>query len=441
MSAQNPGGTGATGSSTGSGGMPPSDQMSSPARRRTRQFGTGAAVGIAVLMLAVGIGGGYFLGSYLTKVSTSTIDITETGSTLLEPLMDIWGPNYTSTVNSHVILSPSGGGSGQGQSESEAGTIDIGASDAYTAANLGVVDVPVAISSQLVVYNLGSGFHNVHLNLNGSILGMIYTGKITAWNNPLIQAANPGVTLPSTTITPIYRGDSSGDTYIFTSYLYISWAGWEKAGYINATKAFLPPTGKAPVGGIPGTGNIGVIGQLENYSGGIGYVGISYQSDVLANSKLGVAALGDALANSAAGGNVTATPADGKNYINWSTANVSSDASLGLTQLNYAADGLAVSLIEGGSPAGATTWSPGGGGTAPTLADPNPYPITNLEYTLLKISPSSSSHQAYVVQFIQWAISYGNNVTNYLSKVGFIPLTPQLSGLDQEALAEVHISS
>ena len=35
------------------------------------------------------------------------------------------------------------------------------------------------------------------LNLNGTVLAKIYTGKITKWNDPAIAALNPGVTLPS----------------------------------------------------------------------------------------------------------------------------------------------------------------------------------------------------------------------------------------------------
>jgi len=404
-------------------------------RRRSRQFSLAAALGIGVILLVVGIGGGYVLGSYLSKTSTSTVDITETGSTLMEPLMDIWGPNYTSHVDSHVIISPSGGGSGQGQSESEAGTIDIGASDAYTANNLGVVDVPVAISSQLVMYNIPS-LKGVHLNLNGSILALIYNGTITNWDNKLIAGANPGVSLPDETIVPVVRGDSSGDTYIFSVYCDMSDKYWP---YGNSTKAFQT---LAPADGFAsGTGNAGVITKLEALNYSIGYVGISYKTSALASGQLNYAALGDNLASTAAGGNVTATPADQKNYILWSAQNVSYDANLGLNELNYSAHGLAVSLILGGSTSGPTVWAAGAGGTDPTVTNPTPYPITNLEYTLVKTAPSSPSHQAYVVQFLQWAISYGNNVTLYLGQVNFVPLTSELAGLDQQALSEVQVHS
>ncbi len=426
--------------STGGSNAPPTGGMSStsptpgPSRKRARQFGAGMAIGIAVVLLVVGLGGGYVLGAYLNKTSASTVDITETGSTLLEPMIEIWGPNYTSHVNSHVTISPSGGGSGQGQSESEAGTIDIGASDAYTLSTLGVVDVPVAISSQLVMYNLGSSFSKVHLNLNGTILAQIYDGTITNWDDSEIAYANPGVTLPDATIAPVVRSDSSGDTYIFSTYCDMSYKGWL---YGNSTKAFQTI---APADTFAsGSGNAGMITELSKVSDSIGYVGISYMATAVGDG-LGYAKLGDNVANTAAGGNVTATPSAAANYILWSAQNVSYDANLGLLQLDYPSYGLAVSLILGGSPAGPTTWAVGGGGSNPTSASPTPYPITNLEYTLIKTSPASPSHQAYVVQFEQWAISYGQ-ASNYLGQVGFVPLTTELQGLDQQALSTVTVSS
>ena len=82
-------------SSEGSGTLPPVEQLSSPTRRRSGSIKTGVALSIAIVLLLVGIGGGYVLGDYLNKSSSSTTVITETGSSLLYPLMKIWGPNYT----------------------------------------------------------------------------------------------------------------------------------------------------------------------------------------------------------------------------------------------------------------------------------------------------------------------------------------------------------
>ncbi len=435
-------------------GAPTTESLSTPARKRGGQVTQGIAIALGVVLLLVGLGGGYELGAYLTKVSSTTVDITEAGSTLLEPLMDLWGPNYTSLVNSHVIVSPGPGGSGIGRSEAEAGTIDIGGSDAYAlgagntpASTVGVVNIPVAISSQLIVYNLSSvsALDGVHLNLNGTILAEIYDGIITTWNNPLIKYANPtyAADLPATTIVPIVRQDSSGDTDLFSTYCDMSYSGWT---YGNSTSAFSSPA--PPVkNSEPGTGNSGVIGALLNYSSSVGYVGISYMSTVVAHSKyLQYAALGDNLANSQAGGNVSANATDQHNYILWNSTNVSDDANLALSRLDYSVDGLAINLVLGGSPAGPITWSVGGGGTNPTSGDPNPYPIVNLEYAVVKLVPADPAHQTYVVNFLQWAIAYGNYASTgkasaWIDTVGFLPLTPQIQGLDQEALATVTIAA
>ena len=55
--------------------------------------------------------------------------------------------------------------------------------------------------------------------MTGEVLADIYLGNITAWDDPAIAKLNPGVNLPSTKITPVYRSDGSGDTYAFTDYL------------------------------------------------------------------------------------------------------------------------------------------------------------------------------------------------------------------------------
>ena len=84
--------------------------------------------------------------------------------------------------------------------------------------NPDILNIPLAISSQAINYNL-PGLGNAHIKLSGPILAGIYSGKITKWNAPAIRAANPGVDLPAHKIIPIHRVDGSGDTFIFTQYL------------------------------------------------------------------------------------------------------------------------------------------------------------------------------------------------------------------------------
>ncbi len=389
---------------------------------------SGVAIAVAIVLLLVGLGGGYLLGTYLNKstTSTSTTTITETGSSLLYPLMESWGPNYTS-YQPNVVLSPASTGSGTGQSYAEQGLINIGASDGYlaNASASSLVNVPVAISSQLIWYNL-PGVPG-HLNLNGTILAMIYSGVITSWNNPLILAAQTSAqqsalnALSSQSIYVLARGDSSGDTFLFTSYCDMSWSGWT-FGVGNANLS----TDKAPPHIAFDTGNSGMVTGVEGQVGAIAYIGISYMSKV-SGTGLNYAALGDNNSLSASGG------VNPSNYVLWSAANVSADANLGLTHLNFATYGLAVSLILGGSPYGAITLKTGGGGTTP-LAGTTPYPISNLEYTLIKTTAQTNSKA--IVQFLQWAISYGNAAA-YLNPIGFVPLTPEVAGYDMQELGTV----
>ncbi len=54
-----------------------------------------------------------------------------------------------------------------------------------------------------------------NLNLSGKVLAEIYLGRSQMWNDPAIKALNKGVALPSEAITPVWRNDGSGDSYVF----------------------------------------------------------------------------------------------------------------------------------------------------------------------------------------------------------------------------------
>ncbi len=406
---------------------PPSmnDSLSGGPKRRGRAVvGVGVAVAIAVVLLAAGFAGGYFLEKDLAPSggsSTTSSTITETGSTLIYPYLNLLAPNFTS-LYPNVAISPAGTGSGAGISGAEQGTVNMGGTDAYllpsVAAQYNLINVPIAISSQLVFYNL-PGLSVSHLNLNGTVLAMIWAGAISQWNNPLIQAANPGVSLPSTTITPLHRSDGSGDTFMFTSLCYLSWKGW--SGGYGTTYSW-----KA---GQPGyQGNSGMVTGLHSTPGGIAYIGISYLQSALADG-LQYAALGDQAAN--------VNGANPANYILPTPANISQDANLALQNLQPPS--VAISLILGGVP-GATNLVLGGGGTLPTAQYPTPYPDTNLEYILISTHPANPSLQKYVVVFLQWAISTGATAPR-LASVNFLPLTPEVIGYDMQALSSVQVSA
>src|SRR4029079_4746969 len=65
------------------------------------------------------------------------------------------------------------------------------------------------------------------LKLTGQVLGDIYLGKITKWNDPALAALNPGVAPPAEAISPVRRADGSGTSFIFTNYLSKTNADWK----------------------------------------------------------------------------------------------------------------------------------------------------------------------------------------------------------------------
>jgi phosphate transport system substrate-binding protein len=149
--------------------------------------------------------------------------------------------------------------------------VDFGASDApftpdQQKAAPDVVMIPWALSSTDPVYNVSGISDGLHLD--GTTLADIYLGKITSWNDPAIAKLNPGTNLPSTKITPVYRSDGSGDTYILTDYLSKVSSEWKSKVGVGTEVKF--PTGQG------GKGNDGVSAILSKTDGAIAYVGAAY---------------------------------------------------------------------------------------------------------------------------------------------------------------------
>jgi phosphate transport system substrate-binding protein len=101
------------------------------------------------------------------------------------------------------------------------------------------------------------------LVITADLLAKIFSGGITAWNDPAIVTLNPDAKLPSTRISPIYRSDSSGTTDNFQKYLAAA-----------APNSWTRGTGSEFQGGV-GEGaqkSAGVIQAVQSASGSIGYV-------------------------------------------------------------------------------------------------------------------------------------------------------------------------
>jgi phosphate transport system substrate-binding protein len=131
----------------------------------------------------------------------------------------------------------------------------------------GLMQFPTVIGGVVPVVNL-KGITPGQLKLTGAVLGDIYLGKITKWNDAAITALNPGVALPDTTIAPVRRADGSGTTFIFTNYLSKVNADWKAK--VGENTAVNWPTGAG------GKGNEGVASYVQRLPNSIGYVEYSY---------------------------------------------------------------------------------------------------------------------------------------------------------------------
>ena len=191
------------------------------------------------------------------------------GSSFVFPLVSTWAPAYEKASGTHVNYNPIGSGGGISAISNRA--VDFGASDApltpdqFTNCH-GCVQIPWALSATSVAYNLAGAAP--HLQITGKVLADIYLGKVTTWNAPALKKLNPGVSLPSERITPIFRSDSSGTTFNFTDYLsHVSGEFAQKVG--TGTQVNFPT-------GVGGKGSSGVSAVLARTNGGIIYVDVAY---------------------------------------------------------------------------------------------------------------------------------------------------------------------
>jgi phosphate transport system substrate-binding protein len=147
--------------------------------------------------------------------------ITGSGASFPFPIYSAWFKDFSSKTEG-VTVDYQSKGSGAGIQDLINGVVDFAASDAamkdedIAKVKNGVVLLPMTAGEIVIAYNL-PGVDNVKLPRD--VYADIFEGKISAWNDPRIAAANPDATLPETPITVVVRSDSSGTTFNFTNHL------------------------------------------------------------------------------------------------------------------------------------------------------------------------------------------------------------------------------
>lgn len=210
-------------------------------------------------------------GGYTVK---NTVTISGSGSSFINPPTQEWVKAFVG-VNTTVKMSYSSVGSGAGRTSFFNGETDFAGTDAYpTQAEVdkygkAIVTIPVTLGAVVLAYNLPGV---TELKFSNEIIGGIYTGKITKWNDPKITAENAGVTLPDSAITLAVRQDSSGTSDVFSKWL----ASVSPDFNTLAIAGSQPAWEKGGITVVKGPQNDGVAGLVKQTVGGLGYMEAAY---------------------------------------------------------------------------------------------------------------------------------------------------------------------
>jgi len=295
--------------------------------------------------------------------------ITGAGATFPAPLYDAWGAAAKPAIG--IDLNYQALSSGAGVTQILNRTLDFGASDEpidperLRSANL--LQFPTVTGAVVVIVNI-PGIEENQLKLTGDVIGDIYLGKITRWNDPRIAELNPDLQLPHLAVVPIFRAGSSGTNFIFTSYLSAVYPTWNEHVGTGTSVRWLAGSGAK--------GNSGVALTVGSTRGGVGYV----ESALATRNHLVTAQLrnkaGKFVSPTREAYQAAAASAD------WNRA------------LNFA-----VSLID---QAGDQTW-----------------PIVAATFVLLPKDPRDPVSSANVLKFFDWAYANGGQAAEDLE---YLPL-------------------
>ena len=340
------------------------------------------AAGTVVLAAACGSGGGTTTVTKSSGTPTSSKVLTGAGSTLVYPLVSQWEPDYATKAG--VTITYGAIGSGGGIDQITARAVDFGASDAPLSADQatackGCLQIPWALGATVVTYNVKGVPNNLHLT--GPVVADMFLGNITSWDDPKIKALNPGVSLPSTKVTPIYRSDGSGDSFVFSSYLSAVSPEFKSKIGASTQPPFSTGTGAAK--------NSGVAASVQSTDGAIGYVAISY---------IAADGLNQALIQNAAGKYVTPS----------------------VDSIKAAADAVTTARADGSIPL-----------VNPPASAATAYPLSTYTYAIV---PKTSSKASELKAFLTYAITDGQS---FGPDLGFPPLPSAVVSSDKTEIASI----
>lgn len=363
----------------------------------------GAVVGAAALTFALAACSSDDTETETSATGSETGDSMELAGTLSgagassqEAGMDAWRAGFQAEyADVTVNYDPVGSGGGIEQflsaAVSFAGSDGLLDDDEYALAvercegDGGAYHLPMYISPVAVIFNL-EGIGSV--NLDAETIANIFDGNITTWDDEAIASQNPDVTLPSSSITVVFRSDSSGTTDNFTDYLEQASNG---AWPYEATKEFSSAATQA----IGADGTSAVVQTVTDTPGAIGY------ADASRAGSLGTVAL-----------------KVGEEYVPF-TAEAAANivAASPLTENRNGENDLAYAIDR-------------------TTTDSSAYPLTLVSYHIVCSAYADETERSLVTSFLKYVASDEGQAAS-ASAAGTAPLSADLSAQVTAILDEI----
>lgn len=250
---------------------PPAGVSAAGRASASRRGWLGLAAG-AVCAPVAGLGTGLGLGGTPAAVLAAPasagrpLPVEGAGASFPSRVWQTWAERYAAATGQAVSYRPTG--SGDGLQRISARQVDFAGSDAP----LGRAELerrrlqqwPMLIGGIAPVAHLPE-LGGRALRVDGPTLARLMLGEIRRWDDPALQALNPGLALPPRTVARVVRADRSGTTEAYSRYL------------ATALPAFAagPGVGTLPAWGPdvqPATGNDGLLEALRARAGTLGYV-------------------------------------------------------------------------------------------------------------------------------------------------------------------------
>lgn len=318
-----------------------------------------------------------------------SVQINGAGATFPYPIYSAWFAEYAK-VKPDVQINYLSIGSGAGIQQVSEQIVFFGATDTpmteeeVQEAVGRILHLPTVVGVVAPIYNI-PGLQG-ELRFSGPVLADIFLGRIRNWNDAAIARLNPGIGLPATEITPVYRADSSGTSYILGDYLSKVSGEWRRL--IGANRRI------DLANGLGARGSEGMSSLVKQTPGALGYVELAYAVRNAVDVGLMQNAAGEFVRPSIEGATAAATVA---------ATNMPRDFRVSITN------------------------APGAG----------VYPLSSFTWILLYQNQRDRSRSRHMVDFMRWALTDGQKLAQAL---GYAPLPPEIVTLELAALETVRVS-